>query len=582
MNMNHLRYSTSPLLTSRTPVWRSKLVVGLVAIGFAVMVMRAVWIQVLDNQFYKRQGEVRFTRTMELTANRGRILDRNGVVLATSVPVPSVFAIPDEVDSNHPKFKQLAQLLEMPVADLQKKVADDKRNFVWLKRQVTESVEQQIKALGLSGVDIRKEYKRQYPEGESVAHVVGFTNTEDTGQEGIELAFQKELSGKPGQRRVIKDRMGRVVEDVGERVNPVDGQDLQLSIDNKMQFFAYQRIRDSVEENKAKAGSVVVLDVRTGEVLVLANYPSYNPMQRQTMVANQMRNVALTDVFEPGSTMKPFVAGLALESGLVKPETKIQTAPGKITITGKTITDAHPHGILTVSEVIQKSSNVGTVKMAMQLQARDMWQTYSQAGFGQKPQLSFPGVVTGRLRPFKNWQPIEQATMSYGYGLSASLFQLARAYTVFGRDGDVAPVSLTKLDSSAPAAAGVKVFSPKTVRELRKMLKMVTGPGGTAPKAQAVGYSVGGKTGTAHKQIGANYATNKYRAWFVGLAPVEAPRIVVAVMVDEPSAGRYFGGDVAAPVFSTVVQQTLRLMGVEPDLNVRPQISTAKAVEESF
>jgi len=439
-------------------------------------------------------------------------------------------------------------------------------------------VAREVLALGIKGVYSLKEYKRLYPEGEAAAHVVGFTNVEDKGQEGVELVFQQQLAGQPGSRRVIKDRLGRVVEAVGETVEPVDGKDMQLSIDSKVQFFAYQKLRAAVQEHKAKAGSVVVLDAQSGEVLALANYPSYSPARRVNLSGEQLRNRALTDTFEPGSTMKPFVIGLALEKGMVRPETPIQTAPGRITITGSTISDAHPHGVLTVNEVIQKSSNVGTVKLAMQMQPREMWEFYSQIGFGQKPQIPFPGVVSGRLRPYKTWRPIEQATMSYGYGLSGSLLQVARAYTVFARDGEIVPVSLVKRDEPVQ---GVRVMSAENARAVRRMLQMAAGPGGTAQKAQTIGYSVGGKTGTARKQEGKGYASKKYRGWFVGLAPVEQPRIVVAVMIDEPSAGRFYGGEVAAPVFSETVQQTLRIMGVQPDMAVKPQI-VATAVEESF
>jgi cell division protein FtsI (penicillin-binding protein 3) len=521
---------------------------------------------------------VRFARTLELPANRGRILDRNGLLLATSVPSPSIWALPEDVERDKVKLAQLARLLEMTPAELARKLEDEDRSFVWLKRQVDEPVAQQVAALGLAGIYQRKEYKRRYPEGEAAAHVVGFTNIEDRGQEGIELAFQQELAGRPGSRRVIKDRLGRIVEDVVQQVPPVDGRDLQLSIDSKVQFFAWQKLRDAVAEHKAKAGSVVVLDVQTGEVLALANYPSYSPARRQNLTGAQLRNRALTDTFEPGSTMKPFIAALALEKGLVRPETPIQTAPGRITIGGSTINDAHPHGVLTVSEVIQKSSNVGTVKMAMQMTPRDMWELYSQVGFGQKPQVPFPGAVSGRLRPPKTWRPIEQATMSYGYGLSTSLFQLARAYSVFARDGELVPVTLVKAQGRA---AGVRVLEARHAQAVRQMLHMATGPGGTAQKAQAMGYSVGGKTGTAHKQEGRGYSDKKYRGFFVGMAPIEQPRIVVAVMIDEPTAGKYYGGDVAAPVFSATVQQTLRMLGVQPDMNVRPQV-VVDAVEESF
>jgi cell division protein FtsI (penicillin-binding protein 3) len=571
-------YTSSPLLASKTPVWRSKFIVAAIAAGFVALAGRAAWVQVFANDFFQKQGQVRFARTLELPANRGRILDRNGLLLATSVPAPSIWALPEDVERDPIKLGKLARLLEMTPAELDKKLEDEDKTFVWLKRQVDEAVAQQVTALDIKGIYQRKEYKRQYPEGEAAAHVVGFTNVEDRGQEGIELAFNGELAGRPGSRRVIKDRLGRIVEDVGEQVAPVDGRDLQLSIDSKVQFFAYQKLRDAVLEHKAKAGSVVVLDVVSGEVLALANYPSYVPNRRQNLTGAQLRNRALTDTFEPGSTMKPFVIAIALEKGMVRPDTPIQTAPGRLVIGGSTISDAHPHGVLTVSEVIQKSSNVGTVKMAMQMQPREMWEMFSQVGFGQKPQLPFPGAVSGRLRAYKGWRPIEQATMSYGYGLSGSLFQLARAYSVFARDGELVPVTLLR---TADSASGVRVMQTGTAQAVRGMLHRVTLSGGTAPKAQTMGYSVGGKTGTAHKQEGKGYADKKYRGFFVGMAPVEKPRIVVAVMIDEPSGGKYFGGDVAAPVFAATVQQSLRMLGVQPDMNVKPQI-VVQAVEESF
>ena len=573
-----VQLSSSPLLASKTPVWRSKLIVAAIALGFTGLIARAAYVQVFANDFFLRQGEVRFARTLTLPANRGRVLDRNGMLLASSVPAPSIWANPEDIERDPAKLRELARLLDMSPAELDKKLKDDEKTFVWLRRQLDEPVVKQILALGIKGVYDIKEYKRLYPEGEAAAHIVGFTNVEDQGQEGVELVFQKQLSGKPGSRRVIKDRLGRVVEDVGETVPPVDGEDLQLSIDSKVQFFAYQKLREAVLEHKAKAGSVVVLDAQSGEVLALANYPSYSPDKRVNLSGEQLRNRALTDTFEPGSTMKPFAVALALEKGLVKPETPIQTAPGRITITGSTITDAHPHGVLSVNEVIQKSSNVGTVKLAMQMQPREMWEMFAQVGFGQKPQLPFPGVVSGRLRPYKTWRPIEQATMSYGYGISGSLFQVARAYTVFARDGEVVPATLMKAEQQV---TGVRVISADNAKAMRKMLQMAAGPGGTAQKAQTMGYSVGGKSGTAHKQEGKGYASKKYRGFFVGMAPIEAPRIIVAVMIDEPSNGRYFGGDVAAPVFSQTVQQTLRLMGVQPDMAVKPQI-VAKSVEESF
>ena len=575
-------YTSSPLLASKTPVWRSKFIVAMIGLGFVGLGARAAYVQVFGNDFFQRQGEVRFARTLELPANRGKILDRNGLILASSVPAASIWAIPEDVEHEKPevkaKLRQLAKLMEMPFADLMAKLSDEDKTFVWVKRQLDWDVGQKIAALDIKGIYQRKEYKRQYPEGEAAAHIVGFTNVEDKGQEGMELAFNSQLAGKPGSRRVTKDRLGRVVEGVGETIPPIDGKDMQLSIDSKVQFFAYQKLRDQVTLHKAKAGSVVVMDAHTGELLALANYPSYVPDKRQNLTGEQLRNRALTDVFEPGSTMKPFTIGLALESGRVKPETVIDTSPGRINITGSTISDTHNYGALTVEGVIQKSSNVGTTKLAMQMPAKEMWETFSAAGFGQKPQIGFPGAISGRLRPYKTWRPVEQATMSYGYGLSASLFQMARSYTVFANGGRVIPATLLKTDEPA---VGVPVFSERTADQVRKMLQMAAGPGGTGQKAQTVGYSVGGKSGTARKQVGKSYAAGKYRAWFTGLAPVDKPRIIVAVMVDEPSAGQVYGGLVAAPVFSEVVQQTLRMMNVQPDMAVKPQI-VANPVEESL
>ncbi len=573
-----LRYTSSPLLASKTPVWRSKFIVAGIALAFAGLAVRAAYVQVFGNDFFQHQGEVRFARTLELPANRGRILDRNGLILASSVPAPSLWAIPEDVDATPAQLSELASLLEMPLAELNKKLADDDKNFVWIKRQVDDPVVQKILAMGIKGIYQRKAYKRQYPEGETAAHVVGFTNVEDNGQEGIELTFNKELAGRAGSRRVIKDRLGRVVEDVGEQVPPIEGKDIQLSLDSKVQFVAYQKLRDAVTSHRAKAGSVVVLDAVTGEVLALANYPSYVPDKRKNLTGEQLRNRALTDTFEPGSTMKPITVGMALEAGRVTPHTIIETAPGRYSIGGFNISDTHNYGTLTVEGVIQKSSNVGALKIAQKMSPHEMWDTYTALGYGQKPQIQFPGAVTGRLRPWKTWRPVEQATMSYGYGLSASLFQMAHSYTSFAHDGQIIPVTMLK--SSEPAV-GVRVFSAENAHAVRRMLQMAAAPGGTGPLAQTVGYSVGGKSGTAHKQVGKGYASNKYRAWFTGMAPIDTPRIIVAVMIDEPSDGQYYGGIVAAPVFSEVVQQTLRMMGVQPDMSVKPQIVT-QSVEESF
>jgi len=581
-SVRSVNYATSPLLASKTPPWRSRFVVALVGAAFLLLLGRAVHLQILNTDFYQAQGEKRFVHHQPLPASRGRILDRNGLVLATSVALPTVQVDAKTFAADAAQRKALARTLGLTSAELEDKL-DGASGAVTLRRLVEEPVWQQVKAMNLKGVQEIREYKRRYPEGESAAHVVGFTNVDDKGIEGIELGFESQLVGQAGSRTVVRDRLGRVVEDVGEQAAPVNGRDITLSIDSKVQFFAYQRVRDAVKEHKAKAGSVVVLDTLTGEVLALANYPSYDPAERRRS-GDALRNRALTDVFEPGSTMKPLVVALALETGRVKVDTVINTAPGSLVVGPLVVKDAHPHPALTVQEVIQKSSNIGAARIAMGMPARELWELFSSVGYGQKPQIAFPGAVTGRLKPYKSWRPVEQATMAYGYGLSASLLQMARAYTPLARDGDVIPMTMLRHEADEPPVAGLRVLSPATVREIRKMLQMAAGPGGTGAKAQTIGYSVGGKSGTAHKQEGKGYAANKYRSWFVGMAPITSPRIIVAVMVDEPNNGLHFGGDVAAPVFSQVVQQTLRMMNVEPDIDVKAQI-TARPVPtepESF
>jgi cell division protein FtsI (penicillin-binding protein 3) len=394
------------------------------------------------------------------------------------------------------------------------------------------------------------------------AHLVGFTGVDDKGLEGVELAFQSQLLGHPGNRSVIKDRRGQIVEDVGSIKPPQDGKEIRLALDSKIQYLAYSQLKQAVTDFKAKAGSIVAVDVRTGEILALANWPTYNPNNRERLTGAQLRNRAITDTYEPGSVMKPFTAALALESGKVRFDTPIDCAPGRLTIGSATISDSHPHKVLSVAEVIQKSSNVGTAKIAAMLSPEQMWTMFDAVGIGRAPGLGFPGEVSGRLRPWKSWRPIEQATMSYGHGLSVSLMQLAHAYTVFAREGDLIPLTLTRAD--AGPVKTVPVFSQQTAREVRAMLEMAVQPGGTAPKARVPGYRVGGKTGTAYKIEGGQYV-RKYVASFVGFAPISNPRLIVAVMIDEPSAGVHYGGDVAGPVFSRVMGGALRTLGVLPD-----------------
>lgn len=567
--MAQISFSSTPNLVLRLPMWRSRLVLFLIFVGFTALVVRAIWVQGFGNSFYEEKGNKATLRSIEMPASRGKILDRNGEVLATSLLAKAIIAFPEAVPEDLPKEKlaQLARLLEIGEGELKKKLSSD-RTQIFLKRQVDLDVAKQIKELAIPGIAQNNEYKRLYPEGEAMAHIVGFTNVEDRGQEGMELAKEKELAGQPGRRRVIQDRLGRYVEGLGIIHPPRDGADLQLSVDSKVQFLAFNELKAIAEKHRAKAAGAVVLDVQTGEILALANWPTYNPNSRTNLSGEQLRNRVLTDTFEPGSTMKPFSIALALEKGIVQPNTSM--AIGKSIVIGKkAITDTHPYGVLTVSEVIQKSSNIGTAKIAMQLQPQEMWEMFQAVGLGQAPTIGFPGAVAGRLRPYKNWVPIDQATMSYGYGLSASLFQMARAYSIFARDGELVPTTIYKTNATPK---GTQVISPKTAIQMREMLELVTQTGGTATTAQTLGYRVGGKTGTAHKVEGKGYAGNKYRGFFVGMAPMSAPRIVVAVMVDEPSAGGYYGGIVAAPAFANIVAGTLRSMNVLPDAAVKQMV----------
>jgi len=561
-----MNYAASPVLALRLPLWRSRLLLALIEGGFLVLAGRAVYLQGLNNDFLQQKGESRYSRVLEISANRGRITDRNGEALAISTPVKSVWAIPEEVQYSSQQRAKLAALLELAPQEIDKRL-NESTSFVYLKRQIPPEVAERVNELRIAGLFQNREYRRYYPGGEVMAHVLGFTGANDTGQEGIELAFQSTLAGKSGSRRVIKDRMGQIVEDMESIREAQNGRDLALALDAKLQNLAFSQLKLAVESNKAKAGAIVVLDAKTGEVLALANLPTYNPNNRSRLSGAQLRNRVITDTFEPGSTLKPFTVALAMELGKITPESTIATAAGSFSIGKATIHDAHRFGDMTVSQVIQRSSNVGAAKIALGLSAETMWSMFDKVGFGSVPRLDFPGAVGGKLRAYKTWKPIEQATMSYGHGISVSLLQLARAYTIFARDGELMPLSLVRVDASL---AGRQVISPDTARKLRDMLELAVQPGGTAPKARVMGYRVAGKTGTAHKEENGGYAQHKYVASFVGLAPVSDPRLVIAVMLDEPSAGQYYGGAVAAPVFSAVMGGALRMLGVPPDAPLKP------------
>jgi cell division protein FtsI (penicillin-binding protein 3) len=573
-------FNHNPLLERGLPAWRPRAVLVALLVCSGALVVRAAYLQGVNDDFLQAKGASRYARVLEMPATRGRITDRHGEVQAVSAPVKSVWANPAEANLPPAELRKLAKLLDMNATELNRRLASNKE-FAYLKRQVPPALADKIAALKLPGIHMDKEYRRFYPRGEVMAHVVGFTGVDDHGQEGIELAFDRELAGTEGQRRVLRDNRGRVIEDVESIREPQDGADVALSIDAKIQYLAYAALKRAVEGNKAKAGSTVVIDAQSGEVLALVNYPTYNPNNRQGLSGAQLRNRALTDTYEPGSTMKPFIAGMALESGRYHFDTLVETAPGYMTISGRTISDAHRHGTLTLAEVIQKSSNIGTSKVALSFRPEDMWQLYDGLGFGAPLALGFPGEAGGRLRPAKTWRPIEQATMSYGHGISVSLMQMANAYQVFARDGDMLPLSLKRVTEPAP---GRRIFSPETARQVRTMLEMATLDGGTAPQAQTPGYRVAGKTGTALKLEAGRYV-HRYVASFVGFAPASSPRLIVAVMIDEPSNGKHYGGDVAAPVFSELVGGSLRTLGVAPDasfvpLQVARKPDTAPAEQE--
>lgn len=552
-----------PLIVVPIPQARSKWALGLIVGALGVLLLRVGYLQVFNNDFLQNQGEIRYARTISVEGARGNILDRNGVVLASSQPSRSIWADPEFVDFNEKdKLQQVAKILEIPYKELISKIKNSSsKNFVYLSRNRDLTVGEQIRELNVPGIGISPESRRQYPDGPVMAHILGFTDRSDHGQEGVELAKDYVLSGQAGARRVIRDRRGRIVDDVWTKEAEA-GQDVQLSIDSRVQFLAYSALSRQVEATKAIAGAVLVADATTGEIIALANVPTYDPNDRSTVLFERMRNRVLTDMFEPGSTMKPFAIAKGLDMGIVDPLTTIQTAPGKLTIGDRTIGDTHNYGLLTVAQVVVKSSNIGTAKIALEIPPATLYDTYSELGFGRAPNIGFPGASSGRMRPAKTWRPIEQATMSYGHGISVSLTQLVRAYTALARNGDVIDLTLFKR-SEGTEVKGTQVFKPETARRMRAMMMDTVRRGGTASNVKVDGYTVAGKTGTALKAKNGAY-TKDVVASFVGIVPATQPRFIIAVMVDEPKNGRY-GGRVAAPVFNEVAEGALRTLLVSPD-----------------
>lgn len=558
--MNYAANAKSEI-KANLPEWRATVLYSLLLAGLAGLFGRGVYLQGIHDDFLQEKGKARYSRVIEMSAHRGTIYDRNGVPLAVSTPVESVWASPSDVDASSQQEKKLAQILGMKLDDVKSRLSDTSRDFVYLKRLLPPDQVEKVMNLHLPGISLQREYRRYYPDADETAQTLGFTGLDDTGQEGMELALQSQLAGKPGSQRVIKDNHGYIVQDAGSLNPPKPGNDITLSLNSNLQHIAYRELENAVRAHQAKSGAVVILDSRTGEVLALANYPSYNPNNHANTSSEAMRNRAITDEFEPGSTLKPFTIATALETGIVTPGTLINTDHGVYRIGNRIIHDAEPESILTVAQVIQKSSNIGAAKIALSMKPEMMWQGLSDSGFGEHTGSNFPGEALGMLHDPKTWRPIEQATIAYGHGVSVNLLQLARGYTIFANDGVLEPISLLKLN--APPV-GRKIFTDHTVNEIRSMLEMVVKPGGTAPLAQVAGYQVAGKTGTAHKLKNGRYV-NHYIASFVGFAPASNPRLVVAVMINDPSGADYYGGQVAAPVFSKVTGAALHALNVPND-----------------
>ena len=559
--MKRLPFFDHPVLRVHYPLWRGRLVLILLGLAFLALALRALYLQGITTEFLQQRGERIYESTLTLHASRGKILDRNGVVLAASVPARSIAIRPkDTKEAPAKKLQQLAELLELSSEELSIKIAEEKP-FVYLKRQVPLEIAQKITDLRIPGLIQQPDNRRLYPESEVMANVVGFNNLEDRGQEGVELAFNEQLSGQAGSRRIMRDRLGRTIESVGAVDFPVDGHDIKLSLDTRIQYQVYRALQDAMVTNKAKGAAAVVIDVKTGEILALGNMPTYDPNRRDSFRGGNLRNQALTDTFEPGSIMKPFTVGLALDLKRITPATLFNTGNGKFSYQGATISDVSANGTLDPAGVLLKSSNIGMTLISEKLQSREMWTRFNELGLGQVPQTGFPGAAAGRLRPYERWRLIEKATMSYGYGLSVSLLQMARAYTVFAREGDMVGLSLVKREDQPTTTP---VYPPDVAQKIRLWLEAAAGPEG-AKAAQVQGYRVAGKSGTARKIVDGKYSTSRYRGSFVGFAPVSDPRIVVAVTIDEPQAGVYYGGKVAAPVFAAIVGGTLRTMNVQPD-----------------
>ncbi|MEE8380175.1 MAG: penicillin-binding transpeptidase domain-containing protein [Gammaproteobacteria bacterium] len=527
------------------------------------LLFRVIDLQVLNKEFLQNHGDARALRVVKIPAHRGMITDRNGESLAISTPVNSIWAVPRKVIAANSKLDKLAEYLEMDEKELTSLLNDRiGRQFVYLKRHVVPTLAEQVMLLDIPGISLQREYRRYYPAGEVTAHVLGFTNIDDSGQEGMELAYDSWLKGSPGSKRVLKDRLGRIVENIESITTPDPGNQLILAIDRRVQYLAYRELKSAVNHHKARAGTLVVLNVKTGEIIAMVGQPSYNPNNRTGLKSGYYRNRALTDVFEPGSTLKPFTIATALESGLYDLETTIDTRPGFFKVGDHIIRDHRDYGVIDLATVIKKSSNIGASKIALSLEPLDFWSMLAKVGFGQATGSGFPGEASGYLNPYNNWSEVEQATMSFGYGISVTALQLAQAYIPFATDGMMLPISFLKLTEKVSAS---RVFSTRVARQVRAMLETVVQKGGTGNKAMVEGYRVAGKTGTVHKTVDGGYSEDRYLSLFAGMAPASNPRLIAVVIIDEPKGDQYYGGLVAAPVFSNVMAGALRLLDIPPD-----------------
>ncbi len=547
----------------RSFIWRMWFVAALLTLSVGGLVARAVHLQVFNTEFLHAQAAARHLRVATLSATRGVIKDRNGVPLAVSTPVDSVWANPPQLLESPDKIPGLARLLKMDGGELTARLTRNvRKEFVYLKRHMNPAEAAAVDALQIPGVQLLREYRRYYPAGEVTGHLLGFTNIDDRGQEGLELAFNNWLQGVPGKKRVLRDRLGRVIEDVESIEPPRPGGDLVTSIDLRIQYFAYRALKAAVQQYRAASASAVVIDVTTGEVLADVNQPAYNPNDRSQLKPALFRNRAITDIIEPGSTFKPLIIAAALDSGRFNARSEVDTSPGFIRIGNKNIEDKHNYGRIDLTTILAKSSNVGIVHVVMQLDKDALWNTLSRFGAGRLTSSGFPGESAGVLAPYQSWRPIGQATLGYGYGLSMTPLQLAQAYAVLAADGLQRPVSLVRI-AKAPIAR--RVVSPQVARDVRMMLEHVVTSEGTGIKAAVTGYRVAGKTGTARKLTASGYSDDRHTAVFAGITPVDDPRFAIVVVVDDPQGAAYYGGDVAAPVFSTIAAGALRIFAVPPD-----------------